>query len=181
MKRIIAALAVCSAAMFAQTAAAQMSVQQLIQTLQTESGPLVRSLAQSGQLSLQPQLPIPPHLDFPTVRMSVCFRPDTALLTTAGMTVLRELAFALKSDELAASTVQIGAHTAPGSAGATNALPLSTRRAQVVAEHLVAFYEVPQDRVIPVGYGQSYPVLGTTAADPQNERIEIINVDELVR
>lgn len=153
-----------------------------MQSLRAEqTGPVVRSLAQNGQLPFAANQPIPFGFDFPKAAIAVEFRPNTSLLTANGIAVLRDLAVALSNEDLSTSVFQVGAHLNANPALSVSAQRLSAQRAQVVVEHLVAFYNINQNRLIPMGYGQTTPVAGLNPADPQNERIEVINVDELVR
>ena len=58
-------------------------------------------------------------------------------------------------------------------------MPVSARRAAVVAEHLAVFYGISSDRLVPVGYGNTKPLDVMVPDSPANERIEFINVDAL--
>ncbi|MFK8035879.1 MAG: OmpA family protein [Hyphomicrobiales bacterium] len=161
---------------------AQNIAAQIVQTLKTEqTGPMVRSMVQTGQMQMTPYQPLPGQLDLPKALLPVEFEEGTALLTAGGMTILRELALALNEAEITDSTFQIGSHLAPNVALATSAQPISQRRAQAIVEHLVAFYSVDQSRLIPMGYGQTSPIFGPNPTGMQHERIEVINVSQLIQ
>jgi len=171
-------LSLFAATMLPSALFAQGVSDQIIQSLQSEPGPIVRSMG--SQIPLQASQPIPSQFDFPKVILPVEFQPDTALLTANGMTLLRDLAFALQDAGLAGSSFQVGSHVKASGAAAA-AQPVSNRRAQVIVEHLVAFYGVDQQRLVAVGYGQAFPLNAADPANLQNDRIELINVDELTR
>jgi len=141
------------------------------------AGPVVRSIAGSGAIPFAADQPIPAGLDFPAFSFGIGFDPGSHILTTEGMTALRTIAAALGDDALAGSRFQVGAHVVQGSG--LNALPVSARRAAVVAEHLTVFYGIPAGRLVPVGYSNGKPLDALAPASPANERIEFINIDAL--
>ncbi len=163
----------------AQTPVFLPSQDQIVASLSpAAAGPLVTQLGQAGQLAaLQPSQPILPGYDFPAYSFSVEFDSGGSMLTTNGMTVLRAVAAALNDPTLANSMFQVGAHVVQ--AGATNAMPISSRRARVVAEHLTTFYGVPPHRLIPVGYGNGKLADMANPSSPANERIEFVNIDAM--
>lgn len=182
MKALAHRLAVCAllaglpAALSAQTPLP--SVDSIVAALAPEAtGPMVRSMSQSGALPMAATTQIPLGFDFAALNLQVEFDRDSHMLTTAGMTTLRTVAAALRDPRLAGSRFQVAGHTVPGAADA--ALTLSSRRATVVVEHLVTFYDIPRDRLVPVGYGTAKLVDAATPSNPANERIELINIDAL--
>ncbi|WP_195822041.1 OmpA family protein [Roseobacter sp. MH60115] len=110
----------------------------------------------------------------PTARLVVAFDGDSHRLTVEGMKTLRTLAKALEHPDLKGSTFQIMAHaytpTAPASA-----LPVSARRAQSVLDHLNGFYGLGSDIFVGIQGVGATSLNSANAADPLNQRIEIIN------
>lgn len=175
--RIIAAWLVLTGPAFSQA-----NPSNIVASLVPEnSGPLVRSLSQAGPIPLEVNSPIPAGYDFPTFSTAIAFEKNSALLTREGMAALRDVATALQTSDLSSSTFQVGSHLSSASSDPVSAIPLSTRRANVVATHLTAFYGIDRVRLVPVGYGMTSPVVGTNPGDLINDRIQLINVSELVR
>lgn len=178
---VISAGAVLGLAGPSSEAAAQTvlpAVDSIVAALAPESaGPMVRSIAGAGALPFTGEQPIPAGFDFPAFSFQVGFDTGSHVLTTEGMTALRSIAAALLDGELAGSRFQVGAHVVQGSG--LNAMPVSARRAAVVAEHLTVFYGIPADRLVPVGYGNTKPLDVMAPDSGANERIEFINIDVL--
>lgn len=169
-------LAICGGAAVAQTMLP--AVDSMVAALQPEAaGPLVRSIAGAGTVPFTAEQPIPAGFDFPAVSVQVGFDAGSHVLTTEGMTALRAIAAALLDDSLDGARFQVGAHVVQGSG--LDAMPVSARRAAVVAEHLAVFYGIPADRLVPLGYGNTKPLDALAPASPVNERIDFINVTAL--
>lgn len=150
----------------------------VIQSLTPEAtGPVVRSMKSAGNMPFTADQYIPDGFDFPSFSFDVMFYDGGHMLTTSGMTTLRTLATALNDPQLSGTRFQVGAHV-PQNNG-LDAMPVSSRRAAIVVEHLVAFYGVAPDRLIPLGYGNTKLVDPMTPTNPANERIELINVTSL--
>lgn len=182
MKTLAYRLAVCAALtavpVFASAQTVLPSVDSIVSALAPDStGPMVRSMSQAGTIPMAPTTQIPAGFDFAHLDVQVEFDKGSHVLTTSGMTALRTLAAALLDPRLAKSKFQVAAHVTPLSGG--NALPVSSRRASAVVEHLVTFYGIPADKLVPVGYGNAKLLDVATPANPANERIELINIDAL--
>lgn len=151
----------------------------VIQTLGPgRDGPVVTALRQQNALNINPRQMITSQFDFAAMNVRVKFDGDSALLTTDGMLALRSVAAAMTHPQLQGQIFQVGAHAwSPNDPG--GAIGVSTQRAQVVVDHLVAFYEIPAGRLVPVGYGSSKPVLPGLPGSPENIRIEFINITGL--
>ncbi len=108
------------------------------------------------------------------VQLVVGFDGDTHRLTVEGMKTLRMLAFALKQPELQDVRLEVVGH-AFVAAAPTTSLPVSSRRAQTVAEHLSGFYGMAPARLTARGVG-SLEYASPDPADPMNQRIEIVNL-----
>lgn len=165
-------------ASFVQPASAQVATvqfDQAISALQPEAtGNMVRSMSQSGTISMRGDQQIPDAFDFARLDAQVGFDSGSHILNASGMVTLRTIAEAMNSAPLAGSRYQIGAHVT--SVDAVSAMPLSSRRAQAVLTHLVTYYGISPDRLENVGYGNSQPYATNPAL---SERISIINIDAL--
>lgn len=140
-----------------------------------KAGPTVRALSSQNALNIQYDRPLPAAFDFASLDIPVAFDGDSHILTAAGMKTLRTLAVALKDPALRGQKFQVAGHVFIQNNGPQQ-LPLSTRRAQAVAEHLVVFYDVPREMLIPVGYGATKPRNMSVPFSPENTRIELINL-----
>lgn len=127
-------------------------------------------------ISIEGQLP--PEAELPRINLTVNFEYDSASLTNDGILTLQALGEALKDPRLWNMRFQIAGHTDLRGTAAYN-LDLSNRRAFMVAEFLAAFYTIPRDRLVPVGYGESRPVDPSNPTSGRNRRVEIINVQPL--
>ncbi len=174
---LAATLGFCALSATAQTAAAP-DFAAVVQSLTPEAtGPVVRSMSSSGNMPFTANQYIPDGFDFPSFSFEVAFAESGHLLTSAGMTTLRTLAAALNDPQLKGTRFQVGAHV-PQNNG-LDAMPMSSRRANIVVEHLVTYYGVSPERLIPLGYGNTKLADPTTPLNPANERIELINVTSL--
>lgn len=107
-----------------------------------------------------------------SIDLLVGFEGNTHILTIAGMKTLRTLATALTDSSLKTAQFAIVAHAyLPRQPGA--ALPLSTRRAQAIAEHLTGFYNLTANRFSAVTGVGAAEIRSPNVNDPMNQRIEI--------
>ncbi|MHA7777015.1 OmpA family protein [Roseibium sp. M-1] len=127
-------------------------------------------------ISIEGQLP--PEAELPRIDLTVNFEFDSASLTNDGILTLQALGQALQDPRLRNMSFQIAGHTDLRGTAAYN-LDLSQRRAFMVAEFLSAFYSIPRERLVPVGYGESRPVDPGDLDSGRNRRVEIINVQPL--
>ncbi len=143
-----------------------------------KTGPVVRSMTPQAKRGISISGQLPPQVDLPKIALTVNFDLDSARLTNDGMIALRSLAKALLDTRLDGMTFQVAGHTDGRGDPAYNQ-SLSDRRARAVVEHLVGFYDVPRDRLVPIGYGFTRPANASNLLDPLNRRVEIINVQPL--
>ncbi|MCB0587553.1 MAG: OmpA family protein, partial [Phaeodactylibacter sp.] len=70
-------------------------------------------------------------------------------------------------------SVEIGVH-AGAQLSHTNALSLTTQRAQAIVNYLIG-HGIDEDRVVPKGYGKAFPVAvgGKPEAQWRNQRVEM--------
>jgi outer membrane protein OmpA-like peptidoglycan-associated protein len=116
-----------------------------------------------------------PVADIAAIRVTFAFNSNA--LTPESVPALKALGEALKSNELASSCIQIEGHTDSKGSDAYNR-QLSRRRAQSVIQYLVQELGVPQDRLIPVGKGESEPIADNSidAGRQKNRRVQIVNL-----
>ncbi|MCK7612552.1 OmpA family protein [Roseibium sediminicola] len=174
----LAMIAVLPSGVSAQTVSREDIIQAL---LPKASGDKVRSFRKQEAhplrgISIEGQLP--PEADLPRINLTVNFEFDSASLTNDGILTLQALGDALQDPRLRNMSFQIAGHTDLRGTAAYN-LDLSNRRAFMVAEFLSAFYSIPRDRLVPVGYGESRPVDPANPESGRNRRVEIINVQPL--
>lgn len=173
----------CLAGAGVQPAVAQtVTSEEIIKALLPQgSGAKVRSFRKAEPhplrgISIEGQLP--PEAELPRINLTVNFEYDSASLTNDGILTLQALGEALRDPRLRNMRFQIAGHTDLRGTAAYN-LDLSNRRAFMVAEFLAAFYSIPRDRLVPVGYGESRPVDPANPTSGRNRRVEIINVQPL--
>ncbi|WP_161635640.1 OmpA family protein [Actibacterium mucosum] len=151
----------------------------IVQSLLPErTGPVISGATAELTRGIQRQAPIPEVFDLPKAQLIVSFEGNSHRLTEPGLRALRSIAAALKDPRLADAPFQVGSH-AYDPANLAGAQVLTTRRATTITQHLNVFYDIPTERLIPVGYGTSAPFDLAQAAHPMNNRIELINLAPL--
>lgn len=148
------------------------------QLMPQNTGPMVRSMNPVSKRGINIQGQLPPTMDLPKVNVTVNFELGSARLTQDGMLALRSVAKALLHPSLENMTFQIAGHTDGRGDPAMNQT-LSERRAKTVVDFLSINFEVPAERLIPIGYGFSRPMDPTNLMNPLNRRVEIINLQPL--
>lgn len=93
------------------------------------------------------------------------FETNKAVLTSSSQSILAQAVVALKSNT--AITVRIEGHTDSRGAEEYNAA-LSQRRAEAVETYLIS-QGIADERLIPVGKGEGYPVASNLTAEGQSE------------
>jgi outer membrane protein OmpA-like peptidoglycan-associated protein len=188
LRKVLAALPILTAALGLMislelpAAAQSVTSEEIIRALLPKgSGTKVRSFRKAEPhpfrgINIQGQLPA--EAELPRINLTVNFEFDSASLTNDGILTLQALGNALKDPRLRNMRFQIAGHTDLRGTAAYN-LDLSNRRAFMVAEFLAAFYSIPRDRLVPVGYGESRPVDPANPESGRNRRVEIINVQPL--
>ncbi len=112
----------------------------------------------------------------PTVRLPVYFEFNSTQLRPEAVALLEKVSGALSSEELSSFRFSVEGHTDSIGSDPYN-LGLSTRRAAAVTGFLTA-NGVPQERLGPVGRGESDPVASNETDDgrQRNRRVELINL-----
>lgn len=108
------------------------------------------------------------------VDLRLAFGPGSSALSTAAQTQVRTFAEALRRPQLANVRVRIEGHTDSSGGRAVN-LSLSQKRAQAVADYLVA-QGVPANRLEVRGFGYDRPLPGRRASDGANRRVEAARI-----
>ena len=102
---------------------------------------------------------------------TVVFEPNKPTLKPVAYAELgRVLEFLRENEHL---SVEIGVH-AGAQLSHTNALSLTTQRAQAIVNYLIG-HGIDEDRVVPKGYGKAFPVAegGKPEAQWRNQRVEM--------
>ena len=113
----------------------------------------------------------------PAVDLTVNFETASADLTADAMKTLDALGTALSSDALAHYRFRVEGHTdTVGSPAANQAL--SQRRAKAVVNYISAKFNIPMDRLVPVGMGEQDLAVKTAAQvpEPKNRRVVVVNL-----
>jgi OmpA-OmpF porin, OOP family len=126
---------------------------------------------------LSPQAPSSGTSQMPAVGLDIKFKLGSAELTDDAKEQVRQLADAMKSDQLSKYHFLVEGHT--DSIGKPEAnLALSKRRAQAVKDYLVTAYDVPRARLEALGRGQTEPIDASDPANPANRRVRVVNLGE---
>jgi outer membrane protein OmpA-like peptidoglycan-associated protein len=104
------------------------------------------------------------------------FGYNSAVLTGKDLDAARELGKALASAELKDQTFLIMGHTDAKGSDESNQ-KLSERRAAWVKDFLTSKYNVPADRLVPVGYGETHLKNTTDPLAPENRRVQVVNMN----
>ena len=105
---------------------------------------------------------------------AIQFEFDSDRLTALARQQVEELGQALLQPALRSFVFSVQGHTDSAGSAAYNR-SLSVRRARAVKRHLVDKMGVPDRRLIDVGFGEDYPIVGLPSDDQRNRRVEIVN------
>jgi OOP family OmpA-OmpF porin len=108
------------------------------------------------------------------VDLRLAFGPGSSSLSANAQTQVRTFAEALRRPQLVNVRVRIEGHTDSSGGRAVN-LSLSQKRAQAVADYLVA-QGVPANRLEVRGFGYDRPLPGRRASDGANRRVEAARI-----
>lgn len=109
---------------------------------------------------------------------SINFEFGSDELTEAGVRQLDQFGMALSDPELASTRLQVAGHTDDQGDELYN-LDLSQRRAASVGAYLKQNFQISEDRIEVVGFGESKPVIDDDSleARAQNRRVEMVLID----
>lgn len=105
---------------------------------------------------------------------AIQFEYDSARFTPHALSQVDELGKALLQPAMLPFVFSLQGHT-DSTGDADYNRSLSVRRAHAVKRHLVVNAGVASDRLIAVGFGESYPLAGMPADDERNRRVEVVN------
>ncbi|MBC7577720.1 OmpA family protein [Tardiphaga sp.] len=111
----------------------------------------------------------------PRIDLEITFDYDSATISAKAQPAVQALGKALSSDELKGSTFILAGHT-DAVGGETYNQDLSERRADAIKRYLTDKYGLAGADLVTVGYGKNKPKPGTTAADPSNRRVQVVNM-----
>lgn len=109
------------------------------------------------------------------VDIEMKFNYNSAVLTGKDLEAAQELGKALSSPELKDQTFLIMGHTDAKGSDVSNQ-KLSERRAAWVKDFLTTRYNVPADRLVPVGYGESHLKNQEDPNAAENRRVQVVNI-----
>jgi outer membrane protein OmpA-like peptidoglycan-associated protein len=107
--------------------------------------------------------------------LRVTFPFDSADITPEAQGVLDVLGEALMDGRLSADRFEVAGHTDGVGDEQYNA-GLSDRRAQAVVNYLSSHFDIPHERLLGRGYGETYLADPDRPDDPENRRVEILNL-----
>lgn len=134
---------------------------------------------QSGQSeSIAEAVQVPVDSNQPHVNLKIEFDVNSYAVLPASFPLLAELGKAVVAPELVHKKITIIGHTDADGNEEYN-LRLSYNRAKSVKMFLTANYDVPEERLIIFGYGESMPVASNDnpAGKQKNRRVEIVVSD----
>ena len=113
----------------------------------------------------------------PAVALDIKFGLNSSELTPEAREVVKQLAAAMKSDQLATYHFLLEGHT-DSSGSRIHNIDLSKRRADAVRSYLVANYGIAADRLATAGKGPDAPLDAANPASPANRRVQIVNLGQ---
>ena len=168
---LLVAAALCASPALAQSGASPSS-DDIIKALKPSGKPQMRGL---HILSAQPGGGGEAAAQAPAISLNVTFALGSAELTPEAKSIVKTLAAAINSDQLATYKFQVEGHT--DSTGTPDGnMALSQARANAVREDLISEYNVPGDRLVAVGKGQTEPLDPANPEAAANRRVQIVNL-----
>ena len=107
--------------------------------------------------------------------LRIIFPFDSAEITPDARRNLDALGAALMDGRLSADRFEIAGHT-DGLGDENYNGTLSERRAQAVVEYLEENFAIPGERLLGRGYGEAYLANPEDPGNPENRRVEILNL-----
>lgn len=111
-----------------------------------------------------------------SIKDSVMFRPDSAVLTTEGRKIISDIAPIVRELNGSIQTLTVGGHTAVSAGSTLDDFSLSANRA-VSVQNLLAFHHTVDDsKYIVTGYGPNRPAASNDTVDgrAKNRRVELV-------
>jgi outer membrane protein OmpA-like peptidoglycan-associated protein len=111
----------------------------------------------------------------PAISLNITFALGSAELTPEAKSIVKTLATAINSDQLAGFKFQVEGHT--DSTGTPDGnMALSQARASTVRDDLISEYHVAADRLVAVGKGQTEPLDPAHPEAAANRRVQIVTL-----
>jgi outer membrane protein OmpA-like peptidoglycan-associated protein len=151
------------------------SSDQLIQALSPAPG--TPPLKFRGIRLLTAKAAAEPEARAPAVALDIKFALNSAELTPEAKETVKQLATAIKSDQLASYHFLLEGHTDSTGSHDHN-VELSKRRADSVRHYLVATYGIAAARLEAVGKGPDAPLDPADPANAVNRRVQIVNLGQ---
>ncbi|MDO9564222.1 MAG: OmpA family protein [Bradyrhizobium sp.] len=112
----------------------------------------------------------------PKIDLEIQFDYNSADISKASMAAAQELGKALSNASLKGSTFVVAGHTDAVGSEPYNQ-DLSERRADTIKRFLTEKYGINGADLVTVGYGESKPKDASAPTDPQNRRVQVVNMD----
>ena len=157
----------------AQPADSKTSSDQIIQQLTPPAGTPPLRFRGLHLLTSQPAA----TAQMPAIGLDIKFKTNSAELTEDAKAQVKQLAEAMRSEQLSKYHFLVEGHTDNVGRPEYN-MNLSKRRAQAVKDYLVTAYGVPRNRLEAVGRGQTMPINASDPANPANRRVQVVNIGQ---
>ncbi len=112
----------------------------------------------------------------PKIDLNIQFDYNSAEISRASLSSVRELGKALSNPSLKGSAFVVAGHTDAIGGEAYNQ-DLSERRADTIKRYLSEKYGINGTDLIAVGYGKTRPIDPNAPMDPINRRVQVVNMD----
>ncbi len=112
----------------------------------------------------------------PNVDLEIPFDPDSTIISPLARTSLNALGQALSDPGLKGKTILIAGHTDSLEEEAYSQR-LSERRAEAIKRELVKSFNIPKENLATVGYGSSKLKSSMNPFASQNNRVQIVNME----
>jgi outer membrane protein OmpA-like peptidoglycan-associated protein len=113
----------------------------------------------------------------PAVGLDIKFKVNSASLSDDADQTIRQLATALKSEQLATYHFLVEGHT-DSTGRKDHNMTLSGKRAEAVRNELVEHYGIERSRLEIAGLGPTRPLNAADPANPANRRVQVVNVGQ---
>ena len=110
-----------------------------------------------------------------SIQNAITFKPDTAILNESSYDMLNFLGEKLAEANDALAVILIKGHTAVYDASPVDARILSSERASTISNYFEKNFNIPADKLIPIGLSDIYPIADNQSQDgrSKNRRVEI--------
>jgi outer membrane protein OmpA-like peptidoglycan-associated protein len=113
----------------------------------------------------------------PSVAVDIKFQLNSAMLTDEAKETIKQLALAMKSEDLTGDRFRLDGHTDTTGTPGYN-MRLSKRRAEAVREYLIRTFGIKPKRLEAIGHGETMLLDPANPTSPANRRVQIVNLGE---